>query len=806
MSTIPAAMIVDVLPSVLSAGGNSLILNGLVLTKSTRVPIGTVLSFPTSTAVGQFFGLTSPEALGSPVYFNSYNNSTQKPGACLFAQYNPEAVPAYLQSGNVAALGTAAIAAMSGTLTVVMDGYTWYDGSLSLAGATSPSAAAALIQAGLAANPVNAAVITTSTVTAEAASVVGTINGYILTVTTVNSGTLVPGTVLSAANIIPGTIIESQISNANLPNGGLGTYALNSSAPQIIASTTITGAYGQLDAVGVTSGTLSIGQTLSGPTTTQTTATIVAGTAATFTGSVSGYTLTAGTVTHTIYPGAILSGTGVTTGTQILSQLTGSAGAAGTYLVSISQNVYSTSLTSTHYIAGGTGGAGASIGSVITGTASGTVTGTVIGATVTAILTAGTSLVVSLPSPGIIGTFTTGTIDFNIIAPNAQITGLNSGTGLTGTYYVNGYATGAQTVASATIDLIPTPFTVTFDSVSGSFLFTSGVLGTSSTATYATGTLASSLLLTSATGAILSQGSYFTSPSAFMNTLTLNNQNWASFLLDFDADFGSGNTQKLAFCNWVNSTNDRYAFMCWDNDITPTESTSATNSLGYLIGPLGNNYSGTCLIYDPSNTYLAWFAAGYGASLDFGATNGRTTAAFRTQSGIPATVTNQTIAENLIANGYNFYGVWATANQDFVFFYPGSISGPFQWLDSYMNQIWLNSELQLAEMELLTNIPSIPYTPAGYALIEAAALDPINAGLNFGAFRAGVTLSQAQIAEVNNAAGANIAPVLSSQGWYFQVQNATAQVREARASPPVFFWYTDGQSVQSLVINSILVQ
>lgn len=796
-------MIVDVLPSVLNAGGNALILNGLALTQSTRVPIGTVLSFPTSTAVGQFFGLNSTEAAGSAVYFNSFNNSTQKPGSLLFSQYNPDAVAAYLRSGNVSALSLAAIQGMSGSLAFTVDGYLWSDGSLSLASATSFSAAAALIQAGVGASAPTEAVITTSTITATTASVTGAINGYTLTVTAVGSGTLVPGSILTGAGVVPGTMIDYQLTGQLTgPAGGIGTYALDAPVSQVVPSTTIGTSYGVLDAVAVSSGTLSVGQTLTDSTVTQTSATITAGTPATFTGSISGTTLTAGVVTGSILVGAIISGTGVTTGTQVVAQLTGSAGATGTYEVSISQNVVSTSLTSTAYHAAGTGGSGLSVGSYITGTATGVETGTVVGAIVTAIVTPGTDVVVSLPSPGIVGTFTAGTITYNLIASNSQIIGLGTGTGLTGTYYVSP----AQTFASGTITLKATPFTVTFDSVSGAFVVKSGVIGAPSSVGFATGTLAASLLMTSATGAVQSPGAEFLTPNEFMTDLTAVTQNWASFLLNFDPDFGSGNLQKLAFAAWTSAQNNRYAFMCSDTDASPTTSISATQSLGYLVGLNGNNYTGTCLIYDPNGKYLNYFAAGYGASLDFGATNGRTDACFRTQSGISADVTNQTVAENLIANGYNFYGVWATANQNFIFFYNGSISGPFQWLDSYMNEIWLNSELQLAEMELLTQIPSIAYTAAGYAFIEEAALDPINAAVNFGAIRAGVTLSQAQIAEVNNAAGLNIAPALSAQGWYFQVQNASPQTRAARLSPPIFFWYCDGQSVQHITINSILVQ
>jgi hypothetical protein len=98
---------------------------------------------------------------------------------------------------------------------------------------------------------------------------------------------------------------------------------------------------------------------------------------------------------------------------------------------------------------------------------------------------------------------------------------------------------------------------------------------------------------------------------------------------------------------------------------------------------------------------------------------------------------------------------------------------------------------------------SVPYNPQGYGLIRAAVQDPINAALNFGAIRAGVPLSAAQIAEVNAAAGVPIDGLLSTRGWYFQVLPATAQIRALRQSPPCTLWYMDGESVQQINLASI---
>jgi hypothetical protein len=85
-------------------------------------------------------------------------------------------------------------------------------------------------------------------------------------------------------------------------------------------------------------------------------------------------------------------------------------------------------------------------------------------------------------------------------------------------------------------------------------------------------------------------------------------------------------------------------------------------------------------------------------------------------------------------------------------------------------------------------------------------MDPINAALNFGAIRTGVTLSSLQAAEINNAAGIAIAPTLQTRGWYFQRGPATAAIRVARGPTADTLFYTDGGAVQSLSLASLDVQ
>jgi hypothetical protein len=356
---------------------------------------------------------------------------------------------------------------------------------------------------------------------------------------------------------------------------------------------------------------------------------------------------------------------------------------------------------------------------------------------------------------------------------------------------------------SAAASLITTALgagqTTTFDSTLHEFVITSSTTGASSTLAYATGLGATTLGFTAATGAVLSQGSAIQTPAAAMAAVIASTQNWVSFSSTFEPSLAD----KEAFSSWTNSTNGRYLYVPYDTDATAASSQPATfTGLGSWLK--ANTISGVAPVW---NSYLhAAFVLGAIASIDFTQHNGRITLAFKVQSGLVATVTDPTSAANLIANGYNFIGAYATANQLFTQFQPGQVSGPYAWIDSYINAIWLNNQFQLALMTLLQNIKSDPYNPQGYGLIRSALQDPINQAVNFGAIRSNVPLSAAQAAEVNAAAGMAIDGILSSRGWYLQILPASAQVRAARQSPPCTFWFMDGQSIQQVNLASIDVQ
>lgn len=357
--------------------------------------------------------------------------------------------------------------------------------------------------------------------------------------------------------------------------------------------------------------------------------------------------------------------------------------------------------------------------------------------------------------------------------------------------------TNAAALIQTGLQAAPTTATVTYDSQRAAFVITSPTTGASSTIAFATGSLSAGLRLTSATGAVLSQGAITATPAGVMNGVTAVTQNWATFTTVWEPLLAD----KLLFADWVNAQTQRYTYVCWDTDVTPTQSLNATGSFGRLTA----SYEGVAPVWGLADK--AAFICGTAASINFLEANGRVTFAYKSQSGLTVDIVDATIAQNLLSNGYSFYGDYATANDQFQFLQNGQMSGTWAWLDSYLNQIKLNSDLQLAFMDLLSSVKSVPYNQRGYNLLRAAAADPINAALNFGSIQPGVELSARQIADIDSAAGqVGVGRSVSQIGYYLQVLPAVAQVRVDRGSPPMKLWYADGGSVQKIVLASINVQ
>jgi hypothetical protein len=336
--------------------------------------------------------------------------------------------------------------------------------------------------------------------------------------------------------------------------------------------------------------------------------------------------------------------------------------------------------------------------------------------------------------------------------------------------------------------------TCTWNAVNSTFSLNSVTTGATSTIAFATGTLSAGLMFTSATGAILSQGDIADTAATAMDVVKAQTQNWVDFMTMWEPTL----VEKQAFAVWTNAQNQRYMYVCWDTDAQAIVNGSTT-CFAAVAKSLG--YDGVVPVYNTKE--LAAFTLGSVASIDFSRLNGRITAAFKSQSGFVPTVTDQQTAANLLANGYSFYGSYATANDQFNFMYNGQMSGKWKWVDTFVDQVYLNAQFQLALLSLLTNVKSVPYNESGYSLIRAAMIDPITSGINFGSIRTGISLSASQAAQVNQAAGLDVATIIEQQGYYLQILDPSAQVRGNRGTPIINFWYTDGGAVQKITVASI---
>lgn len=377
---------------------------------------------------------------------------------------------------------------------------------------------------------------------------------------------------------------------------------------------------------------------------------------------------------------------------------------------------------------------------------------------------------------------------------------------------INLSAVASFTAAAAAIQAAFTtpPFTVTWDSIQSVFIFTSTATGSTETITYASGAISAALLLTQATGATISQGASADTPATAMNNVIGVSQNWAT--VTYLTEFSLANKEALTV--WLDDQDDYYLGVMWDSD-TQASVQNATEPFG-VIAKEGQYNCVMCIGGDPAAVppgstlgaiclNVAAFFQGMVAALNFNATNGRVCFASRSSqsAAVVPTCANLQTYENLIANGYSCYGAFASRSQGFVFFSNGNMPGEFPWADQYVDQIWLNAALQQALLNLYTTVNSIPYDPYGYGLIRAALQGVIASALNFGAIQAGVTLSTTQAAEVNGSAGLSVATLIENNGYYLQILDPGAVARNARQTPIINLWYSDGGAVQMLEMASI---
>lgn len=386
---------------------------------------------------------------------------------------------------------------------------------------------------------------------------------------------------------------------------------------------------------------------------------------------------------------------------------------------------------------------------------------------------------------------TTGTLSLTLGTHTENITGISFAA-------IQSYSDAAQvlqtTIRAKTAGGVAwTGATVTYSSLFKAYTITGGVVGEGQQANYALGDTAELLRLTLEAGAVISQGAAAMSEAQNMEAVLGKTRNWVTFTTVWKPD----NDAMTAFAEWSSDKGVQYLYVGWDDDAKLLQPNN-TNTVAEIFKAL--EVSGTALEWK-SAEYAA-FVLGVGASIDYNQRQGAVSTAFKAQEGLAANVGNSTDAVNLLAKNVNFYGNYATRNDNFIFHYPGSMFGRWRYIDTYLNAVWLNNALQVALMAGLTQTPRVPYTEAGYALIRSWIQDPVNRGLNNGVIDPGLKLSEAQKAQINREAGLNIVPYIEQDGYYVQVLDPGANIRIKRDSPIINIWYAYGGSVNRLVVTS----
>ena len=380
---------------------------------------------------------------------------------------------------------------------------------------------------------------------------------------------------------------------------------------------------------------------------------------------------------------------------------------------------------------------------------------------------------------------------------SVTINSVTSGTVQIGQIIVgSGIPAGAYIVSFGTFTVLAGTGTVIISAAATTTVTNAVVSMNASSITYATGTLSTSLLFTQATYAVLSQGAEIAAVPTFMNNIVNQFTNWIPLMTMWEPSL----PLKEQFAAWFN-TQFNYLYVCYDSDSTPKANYNAPASFGNIMQT--NQNVGVMPIWGTADK--AAFVCGAIASVDYNERNGWVDYAYKHQSGLVPDITDQTSYQNLIANGYNCYAEVTLDLVNWNFLQPGSIPGEWLWLDNYIDKIIMLKMIQMADLTLLSNLKALPADQAGIEILRQSTMVPINQMLDFGAIQTGITLTLAQISEVNFAAGLPIDGAIFNNGYYLQIIPSQGATRQARVQSRTL-WYTGAMGINTLQLSALDVQ
>lgn len=349
---------------------------------------------------------------------------------------------------------------------------------------------------------------------------------------------------------------------------------------------------------------------------------------------------------------------------------------------------------------------------------------------------------------------TDGALRLQVGANSAQLTGLdfNSITDLAGVatviqtklQAVTGFST--STVSFNDVDQ---HFEASFDSIAAPAVVTIDDTVTSGTA------IADDLGWTIAKGMSVSQGSAANDPLDFVIEADEISDNYGSFAfcgtpLDHDT------VQSIA--DWNSAQNVKYMYLA------PVTIADYANWYGTL-----QTYSGLALtlVGDPNVEYDEMIPGIILAATDYNQRNASQNYMFQQVPGITPKVDDNTMANTIDTNTrVNYYGRTKNAGQPIDFYQNGYLCGtstsPLQ-MNVYANEQWFKAAAIAQLMSLFLNLPIIPATEEGRAIVLAGLQDCIDRAQFNGTIKAEKDLTLTQKAYITQITGDVLA-------WH-QVQN-----------------------------------
>lgn len=348
------------------------------------------------------------------------------------------------------------------------------------------------------------------------------------------------------------------------------------------------------------------------------------------------------------------------------------------------------------------------------------------------------------------------------------------------------------------------------------------------TITFATGNVAVLLGLDIASAPILSQGTSGGNADFNMgNILDINNNFIAiSYVIRLSGDeIEDGYPVTVDLASWLASQQGtgNYIGLFWEGGTQPYNLASTTNLANVLVnagygskvaGQITFNtlfqlsYNGVLTINLISENEIGRYSAfvgGMGASIRYNVINGKINFAGKRQDGLATNVSNTTIYDNLLANGYNVYGSFASRTTNYDLTENGSIGSDILWIDNAYDEVYLTSLIQNSLATLISNAGRIPYNQQGISQI-ISILDGVaqNASVP-GVIETGNTFNQIEIQEMIDLVGFDISSQMTQNGYYVYIVPPTADARINRVKVQGYFLYTNGGAINGIGIGQVLV-